>query len=68
MMLMINVTKANLRKCGVFWLAILLFAVSIAQAQTSRSATYYNRGNDRYKKGDLDGGRRHSQVRLFLLS
>jgi hypothetical protein len=34
----------------------LLAASSPSRAQTSRfAAAYYNRGNERYKKGDLDG-------------
>lgn len=37
-------------------LIILLAAAPLCQAQTSRfAAAYYNRGNERYKKGDLDG-------------
>src|SRR5438552_18422588 len=35
---------------------LLLVVASLAQAQTSRfAAAYYNRGNERYQKGDLDG-------------
>src|SRR5882724_6191097 len=35
---------------------LLLGFASLCQAQTSRfAAAYYNRGNERYKKGDLDG-------------
>ena len=37
-------------------LVVLLAAASLSQAQPVRSAAaYYNRGNERYKKGDLDG-------------
>src|SRR5215472_7663755 len=44
-------------RCHCVLTIILLFAASsAARAQTSHFASaYYNRGNGRYKKGDLDG-------------
>jgi tetratricopeptide (TPR) repeat protein len=50
-------TGVNRARCYCLFLLISLLATaSLAQAQTVRSAAaYYNRGNERYKKGDLDG-------------
>src|SRR5262250_971004 len=44
----------------IYCIAALIFLVlaasSVAPAQPSRfAAAYYNRGNERYKSGDLDG-------------
>ena len=44
------------RRCLSLPIILLLTAASLAQAQTSHlAAEYYNRGNDRYKSGDLVG-------------
>jgi tetratricopeptide (TPR) repeat protein len=51
-------TAVNSHRCHCLFLAVILLVApaSLAQAQTSRfAAVYYNRGNERYKKGDLDG-------------
>ena len=43
-------------RCLSLPIILLLTAASLAQAQTSHlGAEYYNRGNDRYKSGDLVG-------------
>ncbi len=44
-------------KGSTLLMAILMLSVApIFQAQAPRSAAmYYNRGNERYKKGDMDG-------------
>jgi len=49
--------SVNRHRRHLFALIILLLAAaSLCQAQTSRfAASYFNRGNERYKKGDLDG-------------
>lgn len=42
--------------CLALLIILLLAAAPLCQAQTSRfAAAYYNRGNELYKKGDLDG-------------
>ena len=50
-------TSANRHRCHcVLTIILLLAAASASRAQTSHFASaYYNRGNERYKKGDLDG-------------
>ena len=41
-------------QCLSLLIILLLAAASVAEAQTSQlGAAYYNRGNDRYKSGDL---------------
>jgi len=43
-------------RCLSALIILLLGAASLSQAQPSRfAAAYYNRGNERFKKGDLDG-------------
>src|SRR5215467_6407321 len=49
----INVSRIY---CIAALIFLVLAAVSVAQAQPSRfAAAYYNRGNQRYRKGDFDG-------------
>ena len=51
-------TGVNSHRCRCLsaLIILLLSAASLCQAQTSRfAAAYYNRGNERLKKGDLDG-------------
>src|SRR2546421_10088511 len=48
--------NSHCRRCLSALIILLLGAASLCQAQTSRFAvSYYNRGNEKYKKGDLDG-------------
>jgi tetratricopeptide (TPR) repeat protein len=45
------------RRCHYLVLVIVFFlaTASFSQGQPSPAAAYYNRGNERYKKGDLNG-------------
>src|SRR6266542_6926116 len=48
--------NSHRRHCLSALIILLLAAASLSQAQPSRfAAAYYNRGNERLKKGDLDG-------------
>src|SRR5258705_3595845 len=56
--LKILTTSGNRHGCHCLLLIVILLltAASLSQAQPSRfAAVYYNRGNERFKKGDLDG-------------
>src|SRR6266480_4180719 len=62
-----GVNKHRLCHCLALAVILLLSAASLAQAQTSRSAVaYYNRANERYKKGDLDGAIADYDAALYL--
>src|SRR6266487_1693102 len=53
---LITAVNSHRSYCLSVLIIFLVTAASLSQAQTSRfAAAYYNRGNERYKKGDLDG-------------
>ena len=50
-----NGYRGRRRHYLVLVIVFFLATASLSQGQPSPAAAYYNRGNERYKKGDLNG-------------